>query len=134
MGPLLQRGLFTKIQFEHDDATTIVQIRALGLISAAPITISELSRMRLTSLQTTSELVKTLEERHWVTRVRDPKDGRQWLIQITEEGRQQLDVSRDYIIDHLTPLISQFTDEELMAIEQSLNAFQRIFSETPVSD
>lgn len=133
MGPLLQRGLVSKINFDHD-AATIVQMRALGLISAGPLTISELSRLRLVSLQTTSELVKALEERHWVTRVRDPQDGRQWLIQITDEGLQQLAISREYIIEHLMPYIEQLTDEELSAIDQALSAFQRIFTDVPESN
>ena len=127
MGPILQRGFEARIQTNQDDAT-MIQTRALALISAGPMTISELARLRQVSLQTASEMVRTLEERAWVERVRNPEDRRQWLITLTHAGLQQLEAARNYAVSQMIPHLNQLTHEEMVSIEIALDALGRVFS------
>lgn len=126
-GPILRRGFEAHIQTHQDDAT-MIQVRALALLSAGPMTISELAGLRQVSLQTVSEMVKNLEERAWVERYRNPNDRRQWLITLTHAGLQQLEAARNYAVSQLLPHMSQLTDEEMEAIEVALDALGRVFS------
>lgn len=127
MGPLLQRGLDSRIQLHEDDAT-MIQLRSLALVSAGPVTISELARLRQVSLQTASETVKHLEERAWVERYRNPNDRRQWLISLTHAGLQQLEAARNYAVTQMIPHLNELSDEEMQAIEIALDALSRVFS------
>jgi DNA-binding MarR family transcriptional regulator len=126
-GPILQRGFEARIQPADDDAT-MIQVRSLALISAGPMTISELAGLRQVSLQTASETVKHLEERAWVGRVRNPKDRRQWLITLTHAGLQQLEAARNYAVSQMIPHLMELTDDEMVAIEIALDALARVFS------
>jgi DNA-binding MarR family transcriptional regulator len=138
MGPILQRGFEARIPTTEDDAT-MIQVRSLALISAGPMTISELARLRQVSLQTASEMVKHLEERAWVERVRNPNDRRQWLITLTHAGLQQLEGARNYAVTQMIPHLDQLTHDEMSAIEIALDALGRIFaipyvSQLPISE
>ena len=126
-GPILQRGFESRIQPADDDAT-MIQVRSLALISAGPMTISELAHLRQVSLQTASETVKHLEERAWVGRVRNPKDRRQWLITLTHAGLQQLEAARNYAVSQMIPHLKELTTDEMIAIEIALDALARVFS------
>lgn len=126
-GPILQRGFEARIQPNQDDAT-MIQTRALALISAGPMTISELAHLRQVSLQTASEMVRNLEERAWVERVRNPEDRRQWLITLTHAGLQQLEAARNYAVSQMIPHLNQLTHEEMISIEIALDALGRVFS------
>ena len=132
-GPILQRGFEACIQTPDDDAT-MIQVRSLALISAGPMTISELASLRQVSLQTASETVKHLEDRAWVGRVRNPKDRRQWLITLTHAGLQQLEGARNYAVSQMIPHLRGLTDEEMVAIEIALDALSRIFAIADVTD
>jgi DNA-binding MarR family transcriptional regulator len=138
MGPILQRGFEARIQPAQDDAT-MIQVRSLALISAGPMTISELAHLRQISLQTASETVKNLEERAWVERVRNPKDRRQWLITLSHAGLQQLEAARNYAVSQMIPHLNQLTNDEMKAIEIALDALGRVFlipdvAQRPVSE
>ncbi len=127
MGPILQRGFESRVQPTEDDAT-MIQVRSLALISAGPMTISELARLRQVSLQTASETVKHLEDRAWVGRVRNPKDRRQWLITLTHAGLQQLEGARNYAVSQMIPHLKQLSNDEMVAIEVALDALGRVFA------
>ena len=133
MGPILQRGFESRLQLNQDDVT-MIQMRALGLISAGPMTISELAHLRQVSLQTASEMVRILEDRAWVERVRNPKDRRQWLITLTHAGLQQLEGARNYAVSQMIPHLNQLTVDELTALEIALDALGRIFAVPDVTE
>jgi len=132
-GPILQRGFESCIQTAEDDAT-MIQVRSLALISAGPMTVSELARLRQVSLQTASETVKHLEERTWVVKVRNPKDRRQWLITLTHAGLQQLEAARNFAISQMIPHLEQLTHDEMIAIDIALDALGRIFAIADVTE
>ncbi len=127
MGPILQRGFESRMQMNEDDAT-MIQMRSLALISAGPMTISELARLRQVSLQTASETVKNLEDRAWVDRVRNPEDRRQWLITLNHAGLQQLEAARNYAVGQMIPHVNNLTITEMEAIEIALDALGRVFA------
>jgi len=127
MGPILQRGFESHIQMNEDDAT-MIQMRSLALISAGPMTISELAHLRQVSLQTASETVKNLEDRDWVERVRNPNDRRQWLITLTHAGLQQLEAAHNYAVSQMTPHLTKLSEHELEAIMVAMDALGRLFS------
>ena len=50
--------------------------------------LTELARRARITKQSMGELVRELEDLGYVERVRDPVDGRAWIIQYTEKGRR----------------------------------------------
>ena len=57
------------------------------LTSAESMTPSELARWMSAPLTTVSSYVKRIEGRGHLTRVRNPKDGRSYVLSLTPEGR-----------------------------------------------
>ena len=132
VGPILQRGFESRFQIDHDDMT-MIQLRALALLSAGPMTISELARLRQVSLQTASEMVKNFEEHNWVERYRNPNDRRQWLISLTHAGLQQLEAAHNFAVTQMIPHLHQLTNEEMESIEIALDALRRVFAVPDIS-
>ena len=100
-----------------------------GVLSAAsggPRRITELAEIEGVAQPTMTLLVKRLEERGWVTRERDPADGRVVLVSLTEAGATVLDELRaDYrgaLREHMLAL----SDEEVAALVTATTALQTL--------
>jgi DNA-binding MarR family transcriptional regulator len=100
-----------------------------GVLSAArggPRRITELAEIEGVAQPTMTLLVKRLEERGWVTRARDPDDGRVVLVSLTEVGAAALDELRaDYrgaLRDHMLAM----SDEEVAALVTATTALQTL--------
>jgi DNA-binding MarR family transcriptional regulator len=61
--------------------------------------IGELARQAQLSKQTMTELVSYLERRGYVSRTRDPTDGRAWIVRLTKRGLALDRVARNALRD-----------------------------------
>jgi DNA-binding MarR family transcriptional regulator len=124
--PRLNRIIARDLRSEFGDDTTIVQMRVLGELAEAPITLSTLAKKREVSLQAASEHVQDLVARGWVLRTPDPNDRRQSLLSVTEDGLRQLEQVREHISRQFTVFIDQFSAEEAEDVHHGLLALHRV--------
>jgi DNA-binding MarR family transcriptional regulator len=124
--PLLNRIVAAEVRREAGEETTMPQFRVLAHLSAGPLTLSALARKRRVSLQSMSELVQTLVERGWVARAPDPRDRRQALLSLTDQGRAHYERAQAQALRRLAPLMAQLTSAELAAVRMALPALRRV--------
>lgn len=126
--PLLMGIVAAEVRREAGEATTMPQYRVLAHLAAQPLTLSGLAKQRRVSLQAMSELVQALVERGWVVRVPDPRDRRQQMLHLTEQGRQRYERAQHQTLQRLIPLMSQLDETERVAVRQALLALRRVLA------
>ncbi len=122
--PRLNRIIARRLRAEYGDDTTIVQMRVLGTLDEAPLTLSALARKQEVSLQAASEHVQSLVTRGLVTRTPNPNDRRQQLLSLTAAGRRQLEQVREHITEQITPLIGQLAPDDAASLHRGLLALR----------
>jgi DNA-binding MarR family transcriptional regulator len=126
--PFINRIMAAELRQEAGEDTTMPQYRVLDYLSAEPLTLSEIARLRRVSLQSAGELVQGLVDRGWITRVPDPTDRRQMKLHLTESGRQQYLRASNRMLEHLVPFMEMLTDEEIAAVQIALPALRRVLA------
>lgn len=106
--------------FSHLDLTQ-KQVSVLWLIDDHPdIAQTDLAtRMRM-DRATTMAIVNRLEARGYLVRGKSPSDGRKQTLNLTDDGRKALIVSKDAIRDHEDWLKSRFTPREVEILIEML--------------
>lgn len=122
--PYLNWLITQELRTHGTDETTQVQLRVLGVLRDAPLTLSALARKRRVSLQSASEQIQGLVERGWVIRKPDPQDRRQALLCITPEGRSQFESAYEQVVSALTLLLAQLPDDEGEQVFQAMAALR----------
>jgi len=128
--PLINRILVADLRQEAGDNTTMPQFRVLAYLAEKPLTMSEVARIRRVTLQSAGELVQTLVDRGWITRVADPNDRRQTLLHLTDVGKQQYERVNSRMLTHMTPIMEKLTTEEMSTVQVALEALERVLAET----
>ena len=77
-------------QITNREGLSYSQAAALGVLSSAerPLPLSHLARALTQEAQSTTELADRLERRGLVRRIRDPRDRRLVLLELTPDGQQ----------------------------------------------
>jgi DNA-binding MarR family transcriptional regulator len=91
----------------------------LSTLNGGPRRITELAELEGLAQPSMTLLVRRLEERGWVTRDRQPDDGRVVLISITEVGVTALEEFRVEYRSVLRAHIGTMSDEQLTALENA---------------
>ena len=102
-----------------------------GLLSALdgrPRRITELADLEGHAQPTMTLLVKRLEARGWVTRRRDPGDGRVVLVALTEAGTAALEEIRAAYRAVMRNLLVGFSDEEIAALLTATEALETLLN------
>jgi DNA-binding MarR family transcriptional regulator len=100
-----------------------------GVLSAAsggPRRVTELAEIEGVAQPTMTLLVKRLEQRGWVTRERDPDDGRVVLVSLTAAGATTLDELRADYRGALREHMLAMSDEEVAALVTATTALQTL--------
>ena len=94
----------------------------LNSVSLGPRRVTELAELEGIAQPTATLLVGRLEERGWVSRRRDPDDGRAVLVTSTAAGRSALEElrrdSREMMREHL----AQLEDEDVVSLIAAVDA------------
>ena len=124
--PAMSNLIAVKLRQEIDADITLVQFRALGQLQEHPITLTELAEQRGVTRQAASLQVQGLVERGWVRRIPDPADRRQAVLEVTDEGRTQLQIVQQSLADYMASILATLTTDELAAIEKALPILRRV--------
>jgi DNA-binding MarR family transcriptional regulator len=83
--------LVRKLRQAPPDELTLAEMAALKHLDlGGPATSSELARLDKISPQSMGATLAALQQRGYVTRDRDPGDGRRIVLSITEAGQQKI--------------------------------------------
>jgi DNA-binding MarR family transcriptional regulator len=94
----------------------------LSTLSEAPRRITTLAELEGLAQPTVTIIVKRLEERGWVARVRDSLDGRVVLVSITQEGRDALERFREEYRTLLREQMATMDDAEIAELVRATAA------------
>lgn len=127
--PLLNRSMAVELRQEAGDDTTMPQFRVLTYLAEAPLTVSAIARKRRVSFQSAGELVQSLVERGWITRMPDPTDRRQSLLHLTEEGAAHYRGAEGRMLARLAQYMDGLSEDEKSTIRQALQFLHRVLIE-----
>ncbi len=132
--PNLGKQIAANLRASGEEETTLMQMSVLYQIHKELITASELAKRRRVSLQSASVLVQGMAERGWITRLPDPKDRRQFLLEITPEGLEKAEAIRTQVVNYLAGFLGELSAEELAAAQIFLPALSRILTQDTASN
>jgi DNA-binding MarR family transcriptional regulator len=126
--PLMNSLIAIKLRQEIDAEITLVQFRVLDQLQNRSITLTELAEQRGVTRQSASLQVQGLVERGWVRRMPDPDDRRQYMLEVTDEGRMQVQQVRKSLTKYLAHLLEMLTPDEFAALQIVIPAMDRIIT------
>ncbi|MBX3063572.1 MAG: MarR family transcriptional regulator [Anaerolineae bacterium] len=132
--PVFGRFMGLRLRESGEEEATLMQISVLMRLQEHPITTSELAKHRKVSLQSASVLVQSMVERGWLTRVPDPNDRRQSLLQVTPEGAARAQVAQEHLTEVIAGLLQGLSEEELASAAVFIPALQRLAQERMVPE
>jgi DNA-binding MarR family transcriptional regulator len=105
----------------RDAGLTVLQYTALTVLERHPeLTSAQLARNSFVRAQTMAQMITVLDDRGLITRERDPKSHRQYLLSLTAEGRRLLAQLREPVRGIETEMISGLTDAETRQFRDAL--------------
>lgn len=133
--PNLGRQVSSFLRDTGEEETTLMQVSVLHQIKESSLTASDIAKKRRVSLQSASVLVQGMVEKGWIVREPNPSDRRQFILQITPEGQEKAEATRNQIIHFLTGFMEHLSPEEIAAGQIFLPALYRILTDlTPAND
>jgi len=93
-----------------------------------PTRISDLAGQERSSQPTITNHVKRLESAGLVERSPDATDARAWQIRLTDSGHKELADMRQAVGTSLEPYLAQMSQRERKALQDGINAMQRLIS------
>ena len=98
----------------------------LRTLSAGPKRVTELAEIEGLAQPTTTILIKRLAGNGWVTRERDPDDGRVVLVSLTPAGADALEHYRSRYRAVLRDRIAAMPDEQIAALGDAVGALDAL--------
>ncbi|HYZ80183.1 MAG TPA: MarR family transcriptional regulator [Solirubrobacteraceae bacterium] len=98
----------------------------LRTLTVGPMRVTELAQSEGLAQPTTTMLVRQLEQRGWVARVRDADDRRAVLVSLTPEGAQALERYRTRYRALLRDRLEALPDEQIAALDGATEALEAL--------
>lgn len=109
------------------DQLTPSQLAVLGNLSLhGALTPRELADMEHVRPPTMSRILASLEQDDWVTRRDHPTDGRQCLIELTEQARDWIGTYREVRDQWLRERLREMTPQERAVLMQAVPLLERL--------
>ncbi|HEY6763113.1 MAG TPA: MarR family transcriptional regulator [Baekduia sp.] len=122
-----------RARWEPDASLTAAQVDLLSpLLECAPagLGLRELARLVGIAAPTATRMLDGLETRGFVTRARDPEDGRAVRIALTAEGRDALLARRAQMLARRRAMLDQLTPSERRAAARVLARLASAFEKS----
>ncbi|HRQ41486.1 MAG TPA: MarR family transcriptional regulator [Chloroflexota bacterium] len=103
------------------------QLGVLGALAERSCNLSELAELSGVSLPTMSGTVSHLVAQGLVKRSRAAHDRRMIMLELTPDGRTQLNHLGQHIIGHLADLLAPLSPAELDTLQNGLRTLQKVF-------
>jgi DNA-binding MarR family transcriptional regulator len=132
--PSLGKLISIHLRETGEEETTLMQVSVLHQIRTQSITASELAKRRRVSLQSVSVLLQGMVERGWIIRQPDPKDRRQFLLEITPEGMAKAEAIIHQTTNYLATFLEGLSAEEIAAAQIFVPALSRVLTHDLAAD
>ena len=132
--PLLNRMMALELRQETGDDTTMSQFRVLAYLAEEPLTMSDIARRRKVSFQSAGELVQGFVERGWVVRMPNPADRRQFMLHLTETGKEKYERAQSLMLHRLASFMDQLDEDEKTTVQQALLSLHRVLVQEVVNE
>lgn len=104
-----------------------------GIVSAlatiqrdGPLRPGDLSRLEVVTKPTMTRILTELEQRGFIAREADPRDGRAFMVSITPAGSAAVDAARTERTGIVAALIAELPEADVAAIAGALDALERV--------
>jgi DNA-binding MarR family transcriptional regulator len=125
--PLVMRVMGAEIR----RLSTIQEPGQIGLLRMlhhkGPCTMSQLAERHAVALPTMSRMIRTMEEKEWVSVKRSSNDRRLVYVEIAPTGKEIMDHVAELITRRMELLVEQLSPDEIDQLESGLNVLQRVF-------
>ena len=102
-------------------------VSALATIqSEGPLRPGDLSRIEVVTKPTMTRILTELEQRGFIEREADPRDGRAFMVTATPEGIAAVERARADRTGIVAELIAELADQDVDAIAAALDALERV--------
>lgn len=98
------------------------ELSVLTTLNDGPLRVTAISEAEGLAQPTVTLLVQGLEARGWLSRERDPADGRAVLVHLTDAGRETLGAARDELREALRVHLSALSDDQVRALASASDA------------
>ena len=128
-------GAIRQCKSSEEEHLNMGQFRMLGMLHAAPRTLSELAASHHVTPSTMSRTIDVLVRKAWVARETDPADRRQVILTLTSEGHAALEAMGQYTQDAVTGMLARLDDQERARLYEGLMVLRKLsFSDEVTSD
>jgi len=104
-----------------------------GIVSAlatiqreGPLRPGDLSRIEVVTKPTMTRILTELEQRGFIEREADPRDGRAFMVSVTPEGIAAVERARSDRTGIVAELIAELPEPDVDAIAAALDALERV--------
>ncbi|MEJ8285146.1 MarR family transcriptional regulator [Curtobacterium citreum] len=104
-----------------------------GIVSAlatiqreGPLRPGDLSRIEVVTKPTMTRILTELEQRGFIEREADPRDGRAFMVSATAEGVEAVERARSDRTGIVAELIAELGESDVAAIAGALDALERV--------
>jgi DNA-binding MarR family transcriptional regulator len=104
-----------------------------GIVSAlatiqreGPLRPGDLSRIEVVTKPTMTRILTELEQRGFIAREADPRDGRAFMVSATDEGIAAVERARSDRTGIVAELIAELGESDVAAIAGALDALERV--------
>lgn len=120
-------ALLTRLLLRQVDAElSRTELGLLRTLSDGPRRITELAELEGLAQPTMTILIKQLEHEGLVRRERRSDDGRVVLVDLTESGRDALDIYRDRVRETISEYLAEITDEQVHELAAATETLGRL--------
>jgi DNA-binding MarR family transcriptional regulator len=109
-----------------EDNVGMAHMRVLTQLITRPYTLTQLAEDTSVTAPTMSNTITALENRGWVSRIRDTKDRRVVYIQLTQIGMEALNRMGEATRKRLRELIEPLNAEDRVDLERGLSVLQKM--------
>jgi DNA-binding MarR family transcriptional regulator len=102
-------------------------LRLLGILSAGPMSLTQLADLNMVSAPTMSNTVTALESRGWMRRVRAEHDRRLVMIELTPEGFAVYDEIETQTRRRITELLEPLEPHQREMLQNALGLLRHKF-------
>ncbi|MCJ7841266.1 MarR family transcriptional regulator [Lederbergia sp. NSJ-179] len=106
----IRRIVITEKQNNLLERSAYVLLRQLSV--EGPAGVKSLSEQLDLDISTVSRQAAALEQKKYIDKFPNPKDGRSYFYQITELGIKELEDNRQNRYDRLSEILTEWSDEE----------------------
>jgi DNA-binding MarR family transcriptional regulator len=119
-------GAMRQCKSGEEEHLNMGQFRMLGMLHAAPRSLSELAMIHHVTPSTMSRTIDVLVRKAWVARETDPADRRQVILTLTDDGQAALHAMGQHAQDAVTNMLARLDDQDRARLYDGLAVLRKL--------